>query len=67
MDELEKARREKRNKEHRAAIDSINWDALQAGYNQSFNEKTGRYTGAEGYVEKKNAAINLTLENKKKL
>lgn len=60
IDELAKKRREK-------AIKSINWEALQHGYAQSFDEEKGIYTGAEDFVEKKNNAINSYLENKKKL
>ena len=60
MDELANKRRER-------AIKSINWEAIQNGYAQSYDDKLGVYTGAEEFVEKKNEAIIKTHERKKQL
>lgn len=64
MDDITKARLKK---EREKALGSINWEALGKGHAQSFDEGRGVYTGAEDFVEQKNADIVKRLERKKRL
>ena len=56
----ERRNRANRNKNAKA-IGSINWEALQHGHGQSFDEATGVYTGAEEFVKKKNEDIEKAV------